>query len=326
MVSRLGLLLLLPALATAWQERSTSTYVYDSEGRRVLWSSSASSDSRHIQTTTTINGRKVPQEQVDEKVLKDAGGVKVVERTTRRFDSNGQALPPEKTVIEETALPGGGSTTSTTTYRADLNGRFAASERTVSKTSKSGDTTCSEVIVQRPTLNGSFEPVEKRVSQTSGTAQASETQETVYRVDANRAFQEAARTVVTQKTVNGTSLEETAEYESASTGSLQLSRQTVSMLVKSPDGSETRQVDVYGVAAPGRPATGGQLQLRERQMIERQTLPGGGTVETLSVARPSLTSSNELGPLKKISETVCQGACVPPEPKNQPQQQASGKN
>ena len=96
---------------------------------------------------------------------------------------------------------------------------------------------------------------------------------------------------------------------------MQLSRQTVSRLKKNPDGTETRVVDVFGSSAPGRAVSGEGMQLRERQIIDRQPTSDGGFVESFSIQRPGLTSSRELGPAKKISETVCSGKCAPSAPK-----------
>jgi hypothetical protein len=182
-------------------------------------------------------------------------------------------------------------------------------------TSAAGGGTRSEKLVERAGASGNLEPFEKRVAQVSGTADRSETEEMVYRRDTNSRFAEAARNVIRQRKENGATIEQTDEFESGSTGSMQLSRQTVSRVVRNPDGSESRVVDVFGNSATGRAVAADKgMQLRERQIIERKPTSDGGFVESFSIQRPGLTSTKELGPPTKISETVCSGKCAPATP------------
>lgn len=294
------------------QDRTTTQYVYDLEGRRVPWSTSTAGTGGTVQTTRNVNGREVPQEKVEEKVVEGPGGVKTVERTVRRFDFEGRPLPPERTVSQETKNPDGSTSVVTTVFRGDLNGRLTPSERTTVITRGAGDATHSEKLVERTGVSGKLEPFEKRVAQVSGTADRSETEETVFRVDTNSRFTEAARNVIRQRKENGVVIEQTDEFESASTGAMQLSRQTVSRVVKNPDGSESRVVDVFGNSATGRAVAEKGMQLRERQIVERKPTADGGFVESFSIQRPGLTNTKELGPATKISETVCSGKCAAP--------------
>jgi hypothetical protein len=317
MTRAIAFLLLAHCCATlpGWaQERTSTTYVYDSEGRRVPWSTSTAGAGGATQTMRNANGREVPQEQVEEKVSTAPDGSKSVERLIRRFDANGQPLPPEKSVSVEKKNADGSTSLVTTVYRGDLNGRLAPSERTIVETRAAGDTTRSQMIVERPNVSGNLEPVERRVATTSGAAGQSETDELVYRKDSNSRFSEAARHVIRQRKENGVIVEQTDDFETASTGALQLSRQTVSRVTRNPDGTETRVVDVFGNNAPGRAVSKDGMQLRERQIIDRRPTPDGGFVESFSIQRPGLTASRELGPAKKISETVCSGKCAPPAP------------
>ncbi len=45
-------------------------------------------------TTQSINGRTVPMEQVEEQVLRNDSSGKVTERIVRRYDPQGNPLPP----------------------------------------------------------------------------------------------------------------------------------------------------------------------------------------------------------------------------------------
>lgn len=310
---RVLLLALLAASTLAAWQAERRTYVFDPEGRRTLWSSATSGDTRRISLGRDMNGREAKVEEVEEKVLRDAGGVKVVERLIRRFDPNGRPLPPEKELVETTTRPGGAVSTATTVYKADLNGRLQPAERIVEDSRQSGPLTTTETRVERPTINGAFAPIERRVAQERAGDQSSEREETSYLPDTNGRFQEAARRVARSVKEGETVREQVDEYEAATSGQLQLSRQSIARIEKDPSGGERRVVDVFGSAAPGRAVTPGQLSLRERQIIE-VTATAQGAVETLSIQRPALQGRGELGEPVKISETVCTGKCLAPPP------------
>lgn len=292
------------------QERQSSTSVYDINGHRVDWSQSQSGEGRSTETQRNLNGRRVPLEQVEEKVVKNEGGVRVVERMVRRYDGNGHALPPEKVVTETETRPDGTAVERTTVFRGDLNGSLHAAERLVSSTRKSGDTAVTETEVERNTINGGFERVERRVAQERSDKTSSERDETFYTKDANGRFSEAGRKVVRAKVEGGVTKEQVDEYEAVTSGSLKLARQSVARVTKGADGTERREVDVFGPAAPGRPVPdGGALQLREKQIFTSRQSLDGSTVQVFAVQRPSVNSTSELGPVQKISETVCKGKC-----------------
>ena len=155
------LLVLFAASALAGFQAERRTYVFDPEGRRSLWSSATTGDARRISTGRDMNGRETRVEEVQEKVLRDSGGVKVVERLIRRFDPNGRPLPPEKELVETTTRAGGAVSTATTTFKADLNGRLQPAERVVEEVRESGSRTTTETRVERPNINGAFAPVER---------------------------------------------------------------------------------------------------------------------------------------------------------------------
>src|SRR5581483_1623948 len=160
-----GLLAPFSFLACAQSSYTTSTE--DVNGNRVQLGPS-SSTSRNDNTTTTtqtmrsINGRTVPVEQVEERVLRDDANGKTVERTVRRYDETGNPAGVRRTVIEQENHAGGGSTTHSTTYAADINGRMAVTERSTTETQVSGSTVTADTLVERPTINGSLETVEKQ--------------------------------------------------------------------------------------------------------------------------------------------------------------------
>lgn len=301
------------ALTSAlWAQSESRTYVFDSEGRRVPWTSSSSANGATGSSVETLNGRKAPLENVEERLVSQQGGVKTVERLIQRVAPDGTKLPPEREVIETTDLGGGRQTVSTTVYRGDFNGRIQLAERVVEQTIPSGGSAVAVTItIDRPTINGSFQTVEKRQATITTAENRSERDETRFLPDTNGRFTEASRVVERTSKSGGRTLKQVDEFETAFTGRMTLSKQVVSTTTETPNGEVTVS-DVYGTAAAGRPETG-LLQIRERRIVEKALTPAGAT-ETLSVQRPAVDGSGRLGEPRRISETVCTGKCAPPKP------------
>lgn len=297
---------MVPAALLAQQQESR-TYVYDANGRRVEWSSSTRGEGFQSETIRNVNGRQVPVESVQERVLRKEAGVQVVERLIRRFSPDGQPLPPEKVLVETITGPDGSVTETATVYRGDLNGYLRPAERIHTETRKSGGKSVSETKVERAGLGGGFSLVEKR-SATEVVREedkSRERDETVFVPDANGRLIPAQRRIVRARERQGVVEEQTEEYEAATTGALRLSRQLVSATRKNPDGTEDTVVDIYGVNAPGRSVeAGASPQLRERQIYRSRQSPDGSVVTVFAVQRPSLNSTKELGPPETVSETV----------------------
>lgn len=317
MITR-GLGLCLLSAAAVWgQSQSLGTYTYDINGRRVLSSqtgiASAPGASANVRTTQTLNGRQVPAESIEEKVISDGPGGKVVERVIKVYDETGRPASTEKQVITERKLESGGTEVSTAVYRSDLNGRAALAERTHTVSAKSGNQTTSQTVVERATLSGGLEAVERHQSSIQSAPGRTDSDTTIFRKDSNGNFKAAAREQVSTATSNGTTTQNVTQYNSAATGQMEVTGQKVVTTVERPDGSVTQVVDVYGMTAPGRTATGYAegAKLREQQIVEKKVSPSGGFVETYTIRRPSLDSGT-LGPPVKISETVCTGNCTPP--------------
>jgi hypothetical protein len=301
--------LCLPATLAAFQSQTT-TIIRDINGHPVDWTQSRSGDGRSVETVQTVNGRRAPLEQVQEKILKNEGGVRVIERLLTRYSQDGRPLPPEKTVIETTTRPDGSSTETTTVWRGDLNGQLRPAQRLVTESAKSGDTVNSQTTVERASINGGFDLAERRSARETTTKFSSERDEIIYTRDANGQFIPSNRTVIRSRTSGNQTETRIDEYEAVTTGSLKLARQSVARKVKDPAGFEREEIDVFGPAAPGRPIPDdGSLRLRERQVYTSRQSPDGSVVQVFAIQRPSLSSSKDLGPLQTISETVCKGKC-----------------
>ncbi len=304
------------ALMAQQSSVSDSTSV-DVNGNRVADGpviSQAKSGATSLTTVShqSINGGTVPLEKVEVHVLRDDASGKLTERITRRFDPQGNPMPPVRETIEEQKRPDGSSTIQSTTYRGDINGNMQVAEKTTTDTHTNGSGENSETIVQRATSDG-LQTVEKRdelvVKQPSG--YQSET--TTYRSDGNGGFYTAVRQTAEHIEQNSQSTDSSAEYERGPNGELQLHGQTVTKTVTRPDGSKDAVVEIYGRSVPG--TVGGNdsgLKLQEQQVIESTPGPNNTVVQTLSVRRPSVSDPQTLGPPRQLSQTVCQGDCKPP--------------
>lgn len=318
---------LLAALAsslclTAQQSNVSSTTSVDINGNRVtdgptISQTRSANESQTTVTTQSINGRTVPMEQVEERVVRNDASGKVIERIVRKYDPQGNPLPAVRETIEEQKRPDGSSTIQNTTYRADINGNMQVIERSVTDTQKSASGETSETMVQRPTADG-LRTVEKQSQVVTKQGNDYQAESTTYRSDGNGGFYPAVRQT-TQHTVQGPEVSDnTAEYERGGpNGELQLHGQTVTKTVTQPDGSKDAVVNIYSRNPPGT-VSGNEsgLKLAEQQTIESAPGPNNTVVQTVSVRRPTISDPGTLGPPRQLSQTVCKGDCKPPAESN----------
>ncbi len=309
----LGTVVLSLALNAQDASVKTTTSV-DINGRRLadgpqIDQSRSKTSSETTERMQSINGRMVPVERVEERVLRDDASGRVVERVIHRFDATGNPTAPVRETIEEQKRPDGSSTVQTTRYRGDINGSMQLVEKTITETHKSGSTESSQTLLQRPTVNGSVETVEKKETTRTQEGTGYREDSTTYRRDGNGGFGVAVRQTKEHSEQGGQASDNTAEYEVGSDGRLQLHSQTVGTTVTRADGSKDSVVNVFGQNVPGIVDPTGKLKLYEQQIIEQKPGAGNGTVETVSVRRPTVSDPGMLGPAREISQTVCKGKC-----------------
>jgi hypothetical protein len=258
----------------------------------------------------TLNGRSVPVEQVEERVVRSEGSLKVVERVIRRFDQTGAAIGMDRIVEEVTQLNDGLSSVRSSTYRRDVNGNMQLAERTATEIRKAGGTETVSSVIERPSIDGTFQVTEK---QTVVTVQspAREVRNAVKLLrDENGRFYEAAKETEETTKSGAESVDNAACYRVGTSGRLELAEQTVRTAVKRPDGSESVVLDIYTQQTPGlanKDATG-KPHLKEQRVIERR-VDRNGVTEVVSMRQPSLADPGILGPSRKVSESVCKGKC-----------------
>lgn len=300
----------------AQQSSVTSTTTVDINGHRVsdgpqVVHTKLPNGSVTTETLQSVNGRMVPLERVEEKVIREDASGRQVERVIRRFDPQGNPTQPVRETIDEQKRPDGSSTLQTTTYRGDINGNMQLVEKSVTESRKSDSSESRETSIQRPTLNGSVETVEKRSTVKTKQPDGAYQEETsTYRKSPNGGFYTAVRQTTEHTQQGGQATDNTAEYEVGSSGQLQLHGQSVSKTVTRADGSKDIVVDIFGQNVPGT-VDSGKLQLQEQQIIQRTTGPGGAVSETVSVRRPTVSDPTKLGPERQLSQTVCKGDCKP---------------
>jgi hypothetical protein len=287
------------------------------EGTEITQTKSANG-SVTTETRQSINGRSVPLERVEERVVRDDASGKVTERVIHRYDPQGNPTPPIKETIEERKQSDGGTTVQSTTARGDINGSMQVVERTTTESHPSGSGETSQTVVERPTADG-LRPVEKREEVVVKQGKQYQSDATTYRADGNGGFYPAVRETTVHTEQNSQASDNTAEYESGPNGQLQLHSQTVTQTVTRPDGSKDSVVAIYGRSVPGT-VSGNEsgLKLQEQQTIETAPGPNNTVVQTLRVRRTSIADPSTLGPSRQISQTVCKGDCKPKKETTEP--------
>ena len=314
-----ALAMLMSALALA--QSSSTSYLTDLNGRRVEGIATVTTKAAPGTTETTelrrsINGREVPLEQVETRVLRDDATGKVVETIIKRYDQTGRLASTEREVIEEQKRADGGSMARSTVYRSDINGRQAEAERRVTETRVQGSTTVAETVVEHPSLSGSFEVAAKNTRVVEKTSAGENVTDTDFRKTQNGQFIEAYRRVIGETKSGATTTVQASEYEPGVTGRMELSRQSVATTTKQPGGATVTELNLYSRSPEnGRTQNANPpQQILEQQIIERVPGPNGQVTEVVSARRPSVSDPNRLGELRKISETVCRGKCVDDKP------------
>ncbi|HYL39359.1 MAG TPA: hypothetical protein VEV17_25795 [Bryobacteraceae bacterium] len=300
---------------SVWAQSSASTTTaVDVNGQRIqegpqVVRQTGPGYSETTERKQSINGRMVPLERVEERVIRQDASGRVVERTIRRFDPQGNPTAPVRETIEEQKRPDGSSTVQTTTYRADINGSMQLAQKSIAETRKNGSQSTTESVIQKPTINGALETVEKQSDVTVKGASGGYTEDkTTYRKNADGSFYAATRESIEHTQQGSRSTDNTAQYEVGPSGQLELHSQTVSKSEARPDGSKNTVVDIFGKNVPGVYGSGA-LKLQEQQIIDQQKGTGDTVVQSVAVRRPSVSDANKLGPAQQLSETVCKGNC-----------------
>jgi hypothetical protein len=289
--------------------KQTSTYTFDASGQRVdgpnYTAVESPTGSQHVETARSINGRMVPIQAEEDKVIRQDSQGKVVERMIRKYDAQGNPGPPTKVRIEETKNSDGSTTIQSVSYQADINGNMHVSERAITKVSK-GATTETSTTVERATLNGSLEPVEKSMSVERPSGGGSEVQSTTYRRDVSGNFTPAIQEVKQIKKSGNEETTDAAHYEVGTDGKMALTSRAIDRVKTNPDGSQVAETDVYSKFTAGHAGDTNADQPRLQEQIRKERVPaGGGKIIETTTSRAHLPNDpTHFGPYERVSQTT----------------------
>jgi hypothetical protein len=296
------------ALAAA--QSSSVTYVPDIDGRPVPRVENVATPGAHTDLRQSINGKEVPIEQVDERVLSKNGSTTVTERVVKHYGAGGDVVQTDRILKEETVGANGDSVVKSRTYRSDLSGNMVEAERRTVETRKAGAGTVTETAIEKKSLDGPLQLVEKRTATSEPTPDGKRENETVYQLDTNGVLHEAQRSATTETKSGNQVVSNTAIYEPGVNGNLSLTRQNVIKTTTNPDGSSILETEVFGRPSDGRAyEAGAPPTLTEKRTTQRQKGPGGAVVEIQTLQLPSVTDSRQLDRPQKVAETICRGNC-----------------
>src|SRR5438270_6148088 len=106
---RYCLFLLISTCVAAQDLAISRNYSLDVNGQRVrgpeITETKTKTSYERTERLQSINGRLVPLERIEERIIRDDSSGRVLERIVYRFDPDGRPSPPEKSLIEEQKGP-----------------------------------------------------------------------------------------------------------------------------------------------------------------------------------------------------------------------------
>ena len=306
-------LLTLLATSFACAQSTASNYRPDLNGRLVEGSQlDVGPKGDKTERSDSMNGRKVPREVTETRVISESPTGRVIETVTHKFDPTGQPGPVVKTVTEE-QTHGNSTTIRATTYFSDTNGRLQEGERRTVESVKQGATTSSDVTIARPGPSGAFDTIEKRKVVSVADKDSVHEDETVYRPTQSAGLVPAEREVRDSRKQAGGASQTREVYRPDYTGRMELMTQEVAKTTERPDGTTVTEKNVYARSTDGVAVTGDTAQrVRAQEVIVRSKGAGDTVVETTTLRQTTPGDPTRLGEPRKVSETVCTGKCTGP--------------
>ena len=176
-------LTVLASFACAQNEKTI--YTTDLSGNRVASAMNENTENSHRELSQSVNGRTVPLEATDTRIISKSGNRTVTETITKKFNPNGGLGSTERLVTETESLPNGGKNQTLHYYGSDVSGETTEFERRQVQERVQGSSRTTDTVIARPGLSGAFETTEKRTAKTDVAGARTETNETVYRVSQN---------------------------------------------------------------------------------------------------------------------------------------------
>ncbi|MGH9719338.1 MAG: hypothetical protein ACRD8O_03945 [Bryobacteraceae bacterium] len=296
------------ALSGQQSTRQSAPSMIDMNGRRVempaLSVSETAAGGLRTETVRSINGRTVPLQKTEDRVIRSDGQTKVIERTVQRYDQNGNPTNSDLIRIEERKGPDGSGTVQATMYTRDMNGQQQLSERVTTEIKKSG-TTQSTTLVERPGTGG-LQPYERTVAVERPAGSGAEVQTNTSRRDLNGNMSEFAREIKSTVKSGAAEKVDTTRYEVGPDGKLELASRTIGTTTTAANGSQVEQIDVYSRFSAGRVSDVNSSTPRLQEQIVKERVPGPGNtiIETTSVRARSGTYPSRFNNYEKVSQTT----------------------
>jgi hypothetical protein len=299
------------ALFAQQSTRSGSGWTVDLNGRRVENSTYSVTETpaggKRVELRPSHNGRMIPVESTEDKVIHQDSRTKIVERVIQKYDGDGRPTPPVKVRIEEKKNPDGTTTIQSTAFQGDVNGNLRVLERSTTQTRQDAAGSTSTTTVELPNINGSLQPWERTQSVEKRGVASSRVDATTYRRDVNGGFSPIAQEVKQiTRDASGQETTDSTRYETIHSGKLEFTSRTVERVKKNADGSEVAETDVYSRFSAGRAGdvNADAPRLQEQVHRERKPGPGGVVVETTSVRARVPNDPSRFGNYEQVSQVT----------------------
>ena len=298
---------------------SETVAVFDFNGREIRQPGSQSSrrsedgSENHV-TLQSISGREVPYFSERETVLRETETEKSVEKTTQRYDPNGNPTQQEMVREETRKLPDGTVVTTATSYIENVNGRMEIVDRVITRRKELNGRIENLVITEKPSMNGGFQTIIREESIETKQGENTSTITTVRQVDdgGGRLVVAGREETVMRQSGNVSTTEKTVYERDALNAKMTVSSRTQGELVTNEDGSSTETVETYGhsLGDGSHRFLSGRSDNRLLRTITRETTLGadGETIETTHTRTRSQANPKRLTPTETRQKVRRPGA------------------
>ena len=280
---------------------------YDLSGRKIRhpesqFSRQSESGSENTITLQSISNREVPYLSERETVLRETETEKSVEKTTQRYDPNGNPTHQELVREETRKLPDGTVVTTVTLYIENINGRMEIVDRVITRRKEHNGRIENLVTTEKPSINGGFQTIIREQSIEEKQGEHASTITTVRRIDDGSGRLVVARQeeTVMRQSGNVSTTEKTVYERDTVHSKMTVSARTTGELVTNADGSSTETVETYGHSlGDGSPRfLSGNSENRLLRTVTRETTMGadGETIETTHTRTRSQADPRQLTP------------------------------
>ena len=280
---------------------------YDLSGRKIRhpesqFSRQSESGSENAITLRTISNREVPYLSERETVLRETETEKSVEKTTQRYDPDGNPTHQELVREETRKLPDGTVVTTATLYIENINGRMEIVDRVITRRKEHNGRVETLTTTEKPSISGGFQTIIREESIETKQGENASTISTVRQVDNGGGQLVVARREETamRQAGNVSTTEKTVYERDAMSSKMTVSARTTGELVTNADGSSIETVETYGhsLGDGSHRFLSGISENRLLRTVTRETTIGaaGETIETTHTRTRSQADPMRLAP------------------------------